>query len=196
MGGRGSGTGGVGGTGVAPDLQAVWDKEEQQLNDLLKKQQGSVDIEGAQYEKYTMKEMKDLLFGNFWDEWGVPSDNQIDILYKDGKTDSFGEGETFKPTQGKSQIDSVILSADYGYSVAGKNIKWENYQEGNIASDLARANKEIKLHNNRVEKGYEKGGKKKLKKQMSLKDYGDLHSDWRPDFKEIYKSNVNGYKLW
>lgn len=193
MGGRGSGTGGVGGTGVAPDLQAVWDKEEQQLNDLLKKQQGSVDIEGVQYEKYTMKEMKSL-WKDFRD-YGVVDDQAVAILYKDGKIDYFS-GEDFEPTQGMNQIDSVIYSGDWGYSVAGKNIKWENYQEGNVASDLARANKEIKLHNNRVEKGYEKGGKKKLKKQMSLKDYGDLHSDWRPDFKEIYKSNVNGYKLW
>lgn len=88
----------------------------------------------------------------------------------------------FKPAQGKSQIDSVILSADYGYSVAGKHVEFENLTKGDVTSDLAQANKQIAFHNDRIEKGYEKGRKKKPKTQMTLSDYGDLHSDWRPNF--------------
>lgn len=187
MGGRGSSSGiGGGKSNVSPSLQAVWDKEEAQLESLMNARSGGrIELDnGVAYEKYTMAEMKDLLYNNNWDEWGVPDDNAVSILYKDGTTEYFSEGEMFKPKQSKANIDSVILSADYGYSVAGKNITWENYQAGNVTSDLARANKEISLHNYRVERGYEKGSQKKPKTKMTLSDYGDLHSDWRPEFKK------------
>ena len=180
----------AGGGAVSQSLRQKWDSEQKALDNLIKARTGRFETEdGIEYEKQTVTQMKSWVFNpanNLTDkDYGLSEGESLSVRYKNGAVDVWGDGEVVKLSQPKSQIDSMIYSGEGGYTFAGKNVEFTNYAELDTGATLNRMNREIRLENDRIDKGYSKGKKHKEKSSLTLNDFGKgEHSDWRVDFKK------------
>ena len=134
MGGRGSSSGkadnkAVG--GISRDLQKHFDKENARVEQFMSgraKSYSSIEMENGQIiERYPMPQMVDLMKevkanGTVWE------DDQIAILYSNGKVAIYGEGDDVSKMK-MSGIRGVIYENSATNAYAGTGVKIENYNQ-------------------------------------------------------------------
>jgi len=126
MGGRGASSSSGGGG----SLQSHFDAENKRIAEFMQgSRSGSIEMENGQtLERYTLDYMKNYILKDAKSGGVMWEDDQISILYKDGKIESYIEGDD---TSGMklSNIEGVIYSNSATTAYAGKGVEIVNYKE-------------------------------------------------------------------
>ena len=110
-------------------LKAHFESENKRVEEFMEKQSGSIEMENGQIlEKYTMKEMKNMVLKDAKDAGDNYEDNFIAIQYTDGTIKTYGGGDDTSKMK-LTNINGVIWDNANTSAYAGKGIKIENYKE-------------------------------------------------------------------
>ena len=161
----GASGGGLTEDGIAVSLQAHFDREDQRITDFMNsKTQETITMDNGQIlEKYTIKEIKDIIRDTVnYSDGIVDNDDQFAILYNDGSVKIFGGGDDITKYK-KTGIKGIIYENGSTSGYAGKGIKIENLNETEAYEKLKRQGRDLKY---------------------AYKNYGTdkVYDDWRIDF--------------
>lgn len=151
-------------SGISRSLQAHFDKENARVAELMAKPEGSITMDNGQIlEKYKIKELKDIIKDTIdYNDGVIFEDDQIAILYNDGKVKVYGSGDDISRYK-KTGIKGIIYENGSTSGYAGKGVKIENLNETEAYEMLKRQGKDLKY---------------------AYKNYGTdkAYDDWRIDF--------------
>lgn len=110
-------------------LKEHFEKENKKVQELMDKRSGSIEMENGQIlEKYTMKEMIQMILKDAKEQGVQYEDSFISIQYTDGSTAFYGEGDDTSKMK-LANINGVIWDNPMTTAYSGKGVEIVNYKE-------------------------------------------------------------------